>query len=131
MTGQEAKTIIALQKHGYGYKRISAETGIPINTVKSFCRRHATETAEVQDTFCLCCGNPLQHTPHKKKKKFCSDACRMKWWNSHQDQVQRKAYYTYTCKYCGRKFTAYGNSHRSYCSKACAIAGRAKENANG
>ena len=124
MTGQKANSIIALQKQGYGYKRIAAETGIPLNTVKSFCRRHPAEEAE---SFCLCCGSPLEHVPHKKKKKFCSDACRMKWWNSHQDQVQRKAFYTFTCKCCGKEFIAYGNSHRSYCSKACASSSRGKE----
>lgn len=125
MTGQEARTIIALQKQGLGYKRISAETGIPLNTVKSFCRRHPADEAE---SFCLCCGSPLEHTPHKRKKKFCSDACRMRWWNSHLDQVQRKAFYTFTCKHCGKEFTVYGNSHRSYCSRDCALSSRVKEN---
>lgn len=124
MTGQETETIIALQRQGLGYKRISAETGIPLNTVKSFCRRHPVDEGE---SLCLCCGKPLEHTPHKRKKKFCSDACRMRWWNSHQDQVHRRAYYTFTCKCCGQEFTAYGNSHRSFCSRVCASSFRAKE----
>ena len=53
-------------------------------------------THETQDGVilnCPQCGKPVtQRSGHKKK--FCSDRCRMEYWNSHQDQVLRKAYYT-------------------------------------
>ena len=52
-------------------------------------------------------------------KKFCSDRCRMEYWNSHQDQVLRKAYYTLVCKNCGRTFRCYGNAHRKFCCRSC------------
>lgn len=52
-------------------------------------------------------------------KKFCSDRCRMKWWNSHLDQVQRKANYDFVCPVCKKPFTVYGNANRKYCSHEC------------
>ena len=78
-------------------------------------------THETQDggiLTCPQCGKPItQRTGHKKK--FCSDRCRMDYWNSHQDQVLRKAYYTLVCKNCGQTFRCYGNAHRKFCCRSC------------
>ena len=41
------------------------------------------------------------------------------WWNSHAEQVKRKALYPFKCAACGKEFTAYGNTHRRYCSHGC------------
>lgn len=76
------------------------------------------------DHLCEQCGRPIIQNPGRKRKRFCSDACRNKWWNSHLDLVKRKAVYTFTCLACGKKFTVYGNSHRKFCSHACYIAYR-------
>lgn len=48
-----------------------------------------------------------------KEKNLRSDSCRMKWWNSHQELVNRKAEYIFVCRNCGRLFTAYGNKERN------------------
>ena len=37
------------------------------------------------------------------------------------DEVKHKAVYTYECACCGKPFTAYGNSHRKYCSHECYV----------
>lgn len=67
---------------------------------------------------CPQCGKYVkQHTKHKKR--FCSDRCRMKYWNSHPDLIRRMAYYTITCQNCGEEFRCYGNAHRKFCSRAC------------
>ena len=50
--------------------------------------------------FCPQCGKHVkQRTRHKKR--FCSDRCRMKYWNSRPDLIRRMAYYTITCQNCG------------------------------
>ena len=50
--------------------------------------------------FCPQCGKYVkQHTRHKRR--FCSDRCRMKYWNSHPNLIRRMAYYTITCQNCG------------------------------
>ena len=37
MTEMERNRVVELQHQGYGYKKISTLTGLPLNTVKSFC----------------------------------------------------------------------------------------------
>ena len=66
----------------------------------------------------------MAQDPKRKKKKFCSDACRMSWWNKNLDKVNRKAVYEFICPHCQQPFTAYGNAGRKYCSHACYIADR-------
>lgn len=120
MNDEQKQKIISLRRNGAGYGGIATELGISINTVKSFCRRNSL-TAPKMGTACEECGKPITQNPGRKRKRFCSDACRNKWWNSHLDLVKRKANYTYTCPACGKEFTVYGDSHRKFCSHACYI----------
>ena len=135
MTEEQKKQIVDLRGDGYGYVRIAQALGISENTVKSFCRRKrltgkATAArirpSSVKDGkhFCLCCGKEVAQNAGRKEKKFCSDRCRNKWWNSHLDQVNRKANYEFVCPQCKKHFTAYGNAGRKYCSHECYIANR-------
>lgn len=129
MTADEIEKITHLQQDGYGYKRIAALTGLSVNTVKSYCRRHPfSETTDAeQDRLCRFCGNKLVQTPHKRKRCFCSDACRMSWWKAHPDKINRKAVYSLTCTYCGQTFESYGNANRKFCSRRCFGLSRRKE----
>ena len=129
MTEEQKKQIKDLRGKGEGYKKIAQELGLSENTVKSFCRRTAMQKQEVaapikSDSVCECCGKSMEQIPGRKKRRFCSDACRQKWWNSHLHLVQRKAVYRLKCHHCGRDFEVYGNSRRKYCSHACYIAER-------
>ncbi|WP_322200375.1 RNA polymerase subunit sigma-70 [Acutalibacter intestini] len=122
MVTAKAKDILRYREQGLGYKRIAALTGYSINTVKSVCRRNP----DGAERFCPQCGAMLTHTPHHREKKFCSDKCRMAWWNSHPEAVNRKAVYHFTCAQCGQPFDSYGNDHRKYCSRACYAEARRK-----
>lgn len=73
---------------------------------------------------CLCCGKEVVQPRGRKEKKFCSDKCRNKWWNSNLDKVNRKANYEFICPHCKKLFSAYGNKNRKYCSHACYIEDR-------
>ena len=129
MTETEHSRVVELQHQGCGYKKISTLTGLPLNTVKSFCARHPVPIKELPGSNALCrnCLAPLEQTPHKRKRMFCSDACRMAWWNAHPEKVNRKAYYKLLCKNCGTEFTSYGNDHRVFCSRLCYAQYRRKE----
>lgn len=120
MRENQKQQIISLRREGAGYGQIATAIGISINTVKSFCRRHSL-TAKTPESVCEQCGKPVTQNPGRKRKRFCSDSCRNKWWNSHLELVQRKAVYTFTCPNCNQEFNAYGNSHRKFCSHACYI----------
>ena len=117
MTAEEIKTIRDLQQRGLGYKKIATLTGVPVNSVKTYCRRHKVDAppAEEPQAFCRGCGKPIQRIPQAKPRLYCSDSCRMRFWNSHRDEVKHKAVYTFTCPYCGPEIQSIGNPNRKYC----------------
>ncbi|WP_226392361.1 sigma factor-like helix-turn-helix DNA-binding protein [Ructibacterium gallinarum] len=112
---QEKQKVLTLYCQGLGYRRIAVITGISPNTIKSYCQRHLAKNAKA----CKQCGRAVRQMPHRKEKQFCSDRCRMKWWNAHPSAGNRKAYYSLICKYCGREFESYGNNKRKFCSRHC------------
>ena len=127
MTHEEKEKILSLNAQGWGAKKIAKVVGIPLNSIKSFLYRADTErTKAAEDGVCLYCQKPLEQPPHNRQKRFCNAACRMRWWNEHQHLVKRNAFYDFTCPHCGKKFTAYGNDHRVYCSRKCHADARRK-----
>ena len=124
MTTTQKEKIAMLRNKGKSYTTVAAELGLSENTIKSYCRRnnlgesYINKKKQTADT-CGNCGNLLNHTSGAKKKRFCSDRCRMVWWNSHPEAVNRKAVYHFTCPVCNTDFESYGNSRRKYCSGAC------------
>lgn len=135
MTETHAKRITEMRANGLGYTTIASRLELSKDCVRSFCRTHGLGGKRSQthvpknlgDDYCKMCGKHMVHTKGKRKRQFCSDECRMDWWNSHQDQVNRKAYYQFTCACCGKSFTAYGNSKRTFCSHECYIKARYKK----
>ena len=136
MTEQQKEQIRQMRDEGKGYKAISSSLDIPLGTVKTFCRRDK-ETDEKTDSviviqsigsFCKGCGVPITSKAHKKAKQFCSDKCRMSWWNSHRDLVQRKAIYGKNCVFCNKPFTTYGKAEQKFCSLDCYQNWRKKDN---
>lgn len=124
MTREEKIRVQQLRSEGKKYREIASETGIAISTITSFCLKHLNDAYGT----CLQCGAKLVQTPKKKKKKFCSDRCRMLWWNSHQDQVNRQTFFKGICKHCGREFYSYGSKQRLFCSRVCTDAFRKESN---
>lgn len=130
MKNTEKENITKLRNAGYGYTAIANELNISINTIKSFCKANNLGGVKAKRnnkkkniSFCLNCGKELKHTPGKKKKKYCSGKCRYQWWNKNRDC---KSTYQIRCKSCNKKFNAYKNSNRKYCSHECYIADRFK-----
>lgn len=119
MTLEEKSKIYQLKKEGYGYKKIASELGVSVSSVQSFLKRNPVDI-DLLGT-CKRCGMTIQSIKGKKRKQFCCDRCRWDWWNSHIKEVNKKAFYTLTCKHCGKEFTAYGNQKRVYCCHDCYI----------
>lgn len=121
MTNEQKERITALRRTGHGYKMIATSLGLPADTVKSWCRRHPAEDTE-SDTVCLQCGKTISQTPHKRKRKFCSDICRNRWWSAHPEESDKG--YLHTCLFCGKKFK---NARRiaGYCGRDCFAKARA------
>lgn len=135
MTEQQKQQIIYFRKEGFGYTAVADKIGVSKNTVKSFCRRNglagkrAAVSGEVVSR-CRECGKILLQIKGIKPKVFCCKECRVKWWHENPDKIRQRAIYTFICANCGKEFTAYGNSHRKYCSHECYIRNRFKNSKN-
>lgn len=126
MTSIEKERIGKLRAQGFGAVRIAKELSLSVNTVKShLCRNPILEINPIPDitegSACKQCGTPLSQLPHRKTKMFCSDACRLAWWNSHRADVSRKSVQIMVCAYCGKLFDGYSSENRKYCSHTCYI----------
>ena len=117
MNDKERNTVIKLRNQGVMPTEISIITGIKVETIKSYFKRH--KNLLPKNTTCRFCGKTIISTHGKKDKKFCSDKCRMAYWNSHPELINRQAYYKLTCEYCGKEFLSYGNKRRKFCSREC------------
>lgn len=129
MTDAQKENIRFLRCEGFGYRAIAARLGLSENTVKSFCRRNNMSGVAKNEPVLVCrhCGQALLPQPHRKQRKYCSEACRRAWWKAHPELIHKKAYYSLTCTHCNKEFFSYGNKTRKYCSHACYIAARFKK----
>ena len=126
MTAEQKAKIEELRRKRHGYAAIAKALGLSVSSVKAYCQRNglAGNRSTAEADRCKGCGKPLHQHKGRKSVKFCSPACRQAWWNTHQHEVKKKAIYSYICAHCGKPFTAYGNSHRKYCSHRCYVAAR-------
>lgn len=136
MTDKQKEQIAKLRHAGYGYTVIATRLGLSVNTVKTHCKGHGLSSKELDKSkidqpadlhYCQECGEVVVQLPKRKLKKFCSDKCRMKWWNTHQFMIKKKANYKIVCKKCGNQFISYGNKERKYCCHECYIEDRFKK----
>ena len=132
MTDQQKKQIMAMRLRGDSHAVIADALGLSRNTVKSFCLRNLRpEPLEVQAApaltgTCAQCGKGFTLCPGHRQRRFCSDQCRMTWWNAHRDLLKSKAKVEHTCASCGKHFMGYERQRRKFCSHACYIAYRYK-----
>ena len=124
MKPQDKIAIDNLRMEGKPTGEIALILHLSPNTVRSHIRRHPDIPNARR---CKTCGAFVAQPTGRREKKFCSDKCRMDWWNSHGEEINKKAYYTLVCEACGKEFESYGNNRRKYCCRACyLIAHRAK-----
>ena len=118
---QDKIAINNMRLEGHSPSVIAAKLGLSAGTVRSHIHRHPNIPGAKA---CKNCGKALMQSKGRREKKFCSDSCRMVWWNSHQAEVKRNAYYNLVCQHCGKEFESYGNKNRKYCCRACYVASR-------
>lgn len=132
MNPEQKNMIQDLRNSGCGYKEISEQLQISINTVKSYCKRHDLARLGKRNSgsvrFCLQCGNEIKQEQHRKTKKFCCDRCRMIWWREHSSLLRTPSKQTFICPVCHEAFSAYSSTKQKYCSRLCYS--RSREAAN-
>ena len=88
---------------------------------------HQMERSNSAYNLCLECGKDVHQIPGRKRKKFCCDDCRSKWWKRNRwtgKGVTPIEEETRVCPTCGKIFFDYGHADRKYCSHECYIAYR-------
>jgi len=88
MTSLQVSKLTMMRKAGSSYDNIASVLGLTKDAVKKYCQRHEIkkEDITIKEGFCPICGEKLTHIQGKKQKRFCSDACRYRWWNIYRRQ---------------------------------------------
>jgi endogenous inhibitor of DNA gyrase (YacG/DUF329 family) len=120
--------VILLRTNGMSYRKIAEYTRLPYEKIRYQCRNLDCDKTPVDEEMpskiqnrevCAYCGRPITENEHSRgrKKRFCCEECRRKYWKIHRDEQKQKptAIYTKVCPYCGKTFEVYGNKHRKYC----------------
>ena len=129
MTEVQKEKIRTLRDQGYGYGTIAKQLDLSVSCVTMHCLRNGLggkSSASSKEPLCPQCGKPVTQREGVKRRRFCSDGCRLLWWNSHRDQLGHYKTIPFTCKECGKPFMAYPDSERKYCSHRCYINRRFK-----
>ena len=132
MTTAEKSQISSLRLSGRSYKEIAVLLAMKESTVKSYCFRNHLSDKNIASltagskSHCLQCGTHIEQQEKRKPRRFCSDACRTKWWNAHRQLKHHKSPHTVKCLGCGKTFVLYGSQNRKYCSHECYVAARFK-----
>lgn len=137
LTEQEKQKIKELRLKGEGYKAIATALGLSRDTVRSYCKRNKldgdatlvqlnAEEMKNQNLLCVYCSKPIGQLKRGRQRKFCSDECRRRWWSENQNYRNQRetAIYKFTCQYCGKVFSSYGNKKRKFCCHDCYIKSR-------
>lgn len=117
MTEKDRIAIRELRASGISYSKIADILSMSVSAIKSYCVRNKL-SAKVNKPSCLMCNKPIEELSGGREKKFCSDSCRIKWWNHHTNLMKANS----VCVHCGKSF--HGRKGRKYCSHACYIAKR-------
>lgn len=128
MTQQEKESVRRFRLRGKSCAAIASALGLSESAVKSFCRRDGLPDADTckavrQPAACKQCGKPLPERRKGKPREFCSDACRMIWWNRRRHLVFPKGTHALSCHACGRLFKSY-DPKRKCCCRACYMQAR-------
>ena len=115
MTERQKKQIDACRENGLTISATAAATGLPLGTVKSYCRRNDIE--KPSDFHCKFCGAALMQTEKHREKHFCNQSCYFRWRYAQGDL--KRTVYEKKCAYCGKQFTAASKKEQKYCSRAC------------
>ncbi len=126
MTNDQEKELIRLHEAGRSSQEIAVITGIKAATVRSFFsrkkKRKCTDENSNQSLLCECCHKVMPEQQYKRNRRFCSDLCRSRWWNSHRDKLKNAQAHYLQCGTCGVSFFSY--TPAKYCSRACSFISR-------
>lgn len=86
LTEKDILKVDNMRRSGFGYKRIAQFLGLSKDAVKYYIGKTEGKikieaTGVTLKDICPNCGSLLIQTPHKRKKKYCSNRCRLQAWH--------------------------------------------------
>ena len=69
MTNEQKQAISSMREAGVAIPAISAQLGLSVNTIKSYCKRHGIHSGNQSRKnilFCLQCHTEIPQTSHRK-----------------------------------------------------------------
>ena len=135
MTEHQKRDIQFLRECGKKYTEVANSLGLTVETVKKYCQRNdltddklarplseAVLPADAHDDgeHCRNCGAELP----KGRRSFCSEACRIAWWNEHPEKIRKRKVGAIRCAGCCKLFLDYKYRGRKYCSHECYVNSR-------
>ena len=121
MTEAQKNEAVKMFQAGRSYKEIGEQIGTTPGSVKQFFYRRRKQPVAY---ICEQCHQPIKlfrNMPHR----FCSYACRMKWWLHHPEAYSNREQHCFRCKICGKSFYSRRNI-ASFCSRSCYYESRRK-----
>jgi len=121
MNERQKNITIALRTQGLSYSKIASRLGVSIDSIKSCCRTNRKKLQEAipqVDTdccYCPACGKELIQPKVGRRRRFCSDSCRARYWSAYSSDNSR---YKATCANCGKEFSS-THRKRRFCSTGC------------
>lgn len=88
LSKSEQEKVSNMRRLGFGYRRIAKFLGLNPMAVKYYLGKMWTGDEEISTSIsikdlCSNCGLPVVQTPHKRKKIYCSDKCRLQAWHKN------------------------------------------------
>lgn len=129
MTEYEKRSITIMRMQGKGYRSIASELGLSRDIVRNYCKSKkidgyasSKEAGAISPvlwgkTICPTCGEPFEQPETGRKRKYCSEECRRRYWAAHPEK-QNLVTHTYVCQFCGQEFQS-ATKDRKYCSTVC------------
>ena len=106
-----------LREKNFTYEKIADMLNISFSTVGRICRKYNLSKKCI--VTCRYCGNVFVQNSGWRKKEFCNESCRKKWWN-------KRGKTEYICETCGKLFRDYESRKRKFCSRECFLRRRKK-----
>lgn len=103
---------IKLSREGLSTREVAAKLGVNNATVSRWIKN----SEGIIFSKCPVCGKEITYTRGHRPKKFCSDACCIKWWREHNEIKAKK--YLHTCEHCGKPFKSMKRYQR-FCCREC------------
>lgn len=135
----EQETVRHLRLNGLECCEISEQTGIPVGQVIVYCLQLGLPTSgicrlgfseeeeewlryrkrEPTSMRCPVCDRVMEQSQRGRRKKFCSNTCRDKWWN--REKRRDESGEEITCENCGKKFPVAkaAQQKRRFCCREC------------